>query len=57
MQNPHEDDELPKHCDVKNCWMYWSTESGSRFTNMSGMKSAPELILQCIANLKANGGK
>lgn len=57
MQDPHEDEEHPKHCDVKNCLMYWSTESVTRFSNMSGMRSVPQLDAQCIADLRANGGK
>lgn len=57
MQDLHEDGEHPKHCDVENCLMYWAAESGANISNMVNMSSAPQLDAQCIADLKANGGK
>lgn len=57
MQDPHEDEEHPKHCNDENCLMYWATESGANLSNMINMSSAPQLDTQCLADLKANGGK
>lgn len=57
MQAPHEDEEHPKHCNNENCLMYWATESGANLSNMLNMSSAPQLDSQCLADLKANGGK
>lgn len=57
LQSNHEDAEHPKHCDVKSCLMYWSAESGSGISNMVSGGTAPKLDAQCIADLRANGGK
>lgn len=57
MQDDHEDEEHPKHCDVESCLMYWSAETGAGIVNMANMSSAPQLDAQCIADLQANGGK
>lgn len=57
LQSEHEDEEHPKHCDVESCLMYWSAETGAGITNMTNMSNAPQLDAQCIADLKANGGR
>lgn len=57
LQSNHEDAEHEKHCNVKSCLMYWSAESGSGVANMVSGGSAPKLDAQCLADLKANGGK
>ncbi|WP_412561465.1 membrane metalloprotease [Winogradskyella sp. MIT101101] len=57
MVEDHEDDEHPKHCDVEDCLMFWATESSAGLDDMLNMTSAPELDSQCIADLRANGGK
>ncbi|MDD7884820.1 membrane metalloprotease [Flavivirga sp. 57AJ16] len=57
MVNTHEDTEHPKHCNVENCLMYWSAETGDGLSNLIGSSSAPQLDAQCIADLQANGGK
>tara|TARA_R110002049_G_scaffold80832_2_gene205540 strand:- start:1047 stop:1835 length:789 start_codon:yes stop_codon:yes gene_type:complete len=57
MQDNHEDAEYPKHCNVENCLMYWASESGIGISNMANMGSAPQLDPQCIADLRANGGR
>jgi hypothetical protein len=36
--------------------MFWAAESG-KVTNMLSEGSAPKLDAQCIADLRANGGK
>lgn len=57
MQSNHEDTEHPKHCIEKTCLMYWSSETGSGISNMLSGGAAPQLDAQCIADLRANGGK
>ncbi|NJX16546.1 membrane metalloprotease [Tamlana crocina] len=57
LQSDHEDDEHPKHCDNSDCLMYWEAESGAAVSNMVNSGSAPQLGPECIADLKANGGK
>ncbi len=57
MQENHEDGEHPKHCNEANCLMYWASESGIGLSNMVNMSSAPQLDAQCIADLRAHGGK
>lgn len=57
MQQDHEDQAHPKHCDEDSCLMYWATESSAGLDDMLNMTSAPELDAQCIADLQANGGK
>ncbi|MDG2432170.1 membrane metalloprotease [Flavobacterium sp.] len=57
MQSDHEDKEHAKHCTEKTCLMYWQAESGSGLSNMVSGGSAPKLDAQCLADLKANGGK
>ena len=56
MQTNHEDTSHPKHCSVSSCLMYWASESGKSFSNMAS-GSAPQLDAQCLADLRANGGK
>lgn len=53
MQTNHEDASHLKHCNVMSCLMYWETEAGK---NLSGT-TAPQLDAQCLADLRANGGK
>ncbi len=57
LQSAHEDAEHAKHCNIQNCLMYWSAETGDGLSNLIGNNSAPELDAQCIADLQANGGK
>jgi hypothetical protein len=57
LQSNHEDTAHEKHCNVESCLMYWSAESGSGVANMISGGSAPKLDAQCLADLKANGGK
>lgn len=53
LQSDHEDPNHKRHCDVESCLMYWESESGS---NILG-GTIPQLDAQCIADLRANGGK
>jgi hypothetical protein len=57
LQSKHEDAEHPKHCIEKTCLMYWSSEIGGGIGNMVSSGAAPQLDAQCIADLRANGGK
>jgi len=56
LQSNHEDAAHPKHCIEKTCLMFWSAETGG-IGNMVSGGSAPQLDSQCIADLRANGGK
>ena len=56
MQTPHEDAENPKHCDVESCLMYYAATTGSNLMHLNG-GTIPQLDAQCIADLRANGGK
>ena len=57
MQTDHEDKAHPKHCIEQTCLMFWQAESGSGMSNMISGGSTPKLDAQCLADLKANGGK
>lgn len=57
MQTNHEDSTHPKHCNVSTCLMYWASESGKNFSNLGSGATAPQLDAQCIADLRANGGR
>lgn len=57
MQTNHQDVAHGKHCDVKECLMYYAVESGDFIGNLVGTNSPPELDSQCKADLKANGSK
>lgn len=57
LQSNHEDAEHPKHCIEKTCLMYWASETGAGISNMVSGGGIPQLDAQCIADLRANGGK
>lgn len=50
----HEDTVNENHCDVKNCLMYYKTETESFFGFSNDI---PTLDSQCLQDLHANGGK
>lgn len=54
MQNDHEDPEHEHHCNVSSCLMFWESEVSA---GINSMTSVPQLDAQCLADLKANGGK
>lgn len=56
LQSPHEDDSSEHHCDVDGCLMFFEINGGN-VLNMMNMSSIPELDSQCLADLRANGGK
>jgi hypothetical protein len=57
VQSDHQDEANGKHCDVTNCLMYYTVESGDFISNLAGLSAPPELDSQCINDLRANGGK
>lgn len=57
MQTDHEDTAHAKHCNVSTCLMYWESESGKSFSNLGSGGTAPQLDAQCLADLKAKGGR
>ena len=57
LQSNHEDGAHPKHCNVEDCLMYWTAETGSGIIDMVSGGNIPTLDAQCIADLQANGGR
>ncbi|WP_158839769.1 membrane metalloprotease [Polaribacter sp. L3A8] len=57
LQSDHEDTEHPKHCDEEDCLMYWAAETSQGIGRMISGGQIPTLDAQCLADLKANGGK
>ncbi len=56
MQAQHQDAANGKHCDDKNCLMYWSVETSDVVANILG-SNIPALNSKCLDDLRANGGK
>lgn len=56
MQTPHEDSENSKHCNNKDCLMYYATVSSGLLNLISG-GSLPTFDANCLEDLKAIGGK
>ena len=56
MQTEHQDEAHGHHCDDDSCLMYYAVESTDLFASVFG-GTIPELDAQCIADLRANGGK
>lgn len=52
LKSDHEDPDHKRHCKVTSCLMYWESESGNVLGGV-----VPQLDAQCIADLRANGGK
>ena len=57
LQSDHEDVDHPKHCNEEDCLMYWSAESSEGLGSLFSGGQVPTLDAQCLADLKANGGK
>jgi hypothetical protein len=57
LQSAHEDASNLKHCNVSNCLMFWEAETGHGVSNMISGGTAVQLDAQCLADLRANGGK
>lgn len=56
-QSDHQDVEHGRHCTTEDCLMFWAAETGEGLLNMIGGGSISELDSECLADLKANGGK
>lgn len=56
-QSDHQDVAHGRHCTIESCLMYWTAETGEGLFNMLSGGSIPELDAQCLADLRANGGK
>ncbi|QLE00511.1 membrane metalloprotease [Galbibacter sp. BG1] len=57
MQTDHLDTENGSHCNVESCLMNYRVESGINIPGMTSEENIPELDSQCLADLRANGGK
>ncbi|QOD59795.1 membrane metalloprotease [Polaribacter haliotis] len=57
LQSDHEDTDHPKHCIEEDCLMYWAAETSQGIGSMVSGGQIPTLDAQCLADLKANGGK
>ncbi len=55
MQSQHQDKAHGEHCDNENCLMYWKTERN--MVTDPAISAIPQLDANCIADLRANGGK
>ena len=56
MQTSHQDAGNGKHCNSQSCLMYFNVETSDAVANLLG-GSVPGLDANCLADLKANGGK
>ena len=54
MQQEHQDVDNGAHCSNRACLMYYGIETAE---NLGGNNAMPMIDAQCIADLKANGGK
>jgi hypothetical protein len=58
LQSSHEDTASSGHCNVADCLMQARLESGNIIDMMSMLNNGvPQLDAQCIADLRANGGR
>jgi hypothetical protein len=56
MQSAHQDEPNGKHCNNKDCLMYYTVENSGIVAALTG-GAIPALDAHCLADLKANGGK
>lgn len=57
MQTPHQDTEHGNHCDNDQCLMYYATQRTELIQNSISGEEITPLDANCIADLRANGGK
>ena len=57
MVTPHRDDAHGAHCSNEDCLMYWKAESTLKVNDVLGNDIIPVLDANCVADLKAAGGK
>ncbi|MFT7056601.1 MAG: hypothetical protein ACJAXB_001476 [Candidatus Endobugula sp.] len=56
-QSDHQDTANGRHCDITDCLMYYAVESTAGLSDLLGASAPPSLDAQCLADLRANGGK
>lgn len=56
MTTPHQDEPNGKHCNNKNCLMYYATETSDFIANITN-SNVPPLDDNCLNDLRAAGGK
>ncbi len=56
MVEAHQDEAHGKHCNNKDCLMYYAAETTDIAALLTG-GNVPQLDAKCIADLKANGGR
>jgi hypothetical protein len=56
MQQQHQDESHEGHCTSQDCLMYYLAETSGIAANLFG-GTVPSLDANCLADLKANGGK
>jgi len=57
MVTPHKDPDHGSHCSDTTCLMYWKTEENVNLADLLGTDTYPVLDANCLADLKAAGGK
>ncbi|RAV30922.1 membrane metalloprotease [Sinomicrobium soli] len=57
MQHDHLDENNGHHCTDRNCLMYYQVESGWSLSGSMPGGIIPSLCADCLADLRANGGK
>jgi len=57
MVSPHQDNAHGSHCSDTECLMYWRAEENVDLGDLIGTAKIPVLDANCIADLKAGGGK
>ncbi|ARV07022.1 membrane metalloprotease [Polaribacter sp. SA4-10] len=57
LQSDHEDPDHAGHCVEESCLMYFAAETSQGIDTMISGGQVPKLDAQCLADLKANGGR
>lgn len=57
MTTSHQDTNHGAHCTNEDCLMFWEAETGTAVANLVGNSPIPAFDANCLADLKANGGK
>lgn len=57
MAAPHQDNDHGAHCSNTECLMYWKSETNIDLTDLIGNNAIPTLDANCLADLRAAGGK
>jgi predicted Zn-dependent protease len=57
MVTAHQDDAHGAHCSNEQCLMYWKAEQNVNFNDLLGNDNLPTFDANCLADLRAGGGK